>query len=220
MSKEYIIVHCSATPPDHNWTANDIDRAHRAKGWRMNGYHEVITRDGQRQNAFGGFKCRPIDQPGAHVGDCGPEWNKVAIGICLVGGVDKNMKPEANYTEAQLAALTHAVHYYMEEFNIPQYHIMGHRDLIKMTGAPPKACPCFDVQLTLFGSQGSDEVKFTAPSKKDSPLSTPETHVVRKGESLWTISRLYGLSVQDLRQANSDLGDTDLLKIGQAIKIP
>ena len=41
-----IIVHCSATPEDQNFTVEDIDRWHKQKGWQGIGYHYVIYLDG------------------------------------------------------------------------------------------------------------------------------------------------------------------------------
>ena len=85
---DYLVVHCSATKAKSNITATDIDKWHRARGFFGCGYHYVITRDGTVQSHAKGDKCRPLDMPGAHVGDCGLGWNKRSIGICMVGGLD------------------------------------------------------------------------------------------------------------------------------------
>ena len=144
MKRDHIIIHCSATKPSQNITATDIDKWHRAKGWWGNGYHYVITRDGRIQSAENGDRCRPLDRAGAHVGDCGLGWNSRSLGVCLVGGVDENNKPEDNFTEAQWKALEELVLTLLDRF--PSINtIGGHRDLIRLTGAPPKACPSFDV---------------------------------------------------------------------------
>ena len=45
-----------------------------------------------------------------------------------------------------------------------------------------------------------------------------QTHTVQKGETLYSISRQYGLSVNELRQLNG-LSDTSILKIGQVLKV-
>lgn len=44
-------------------------------------------------------------------------------------------------------------------------------------------------------------------------------HVVRPGESLWRISRHYGVTVDELRRANR-VGDVHTLQIGQELRIP
>jgi N-acetyl-anhydromuramyl-L-alanine amidase AmpD len=141
---DHIIIHCSATSPDHDIGAVDIDRWHRAKGWWGCGYHYVIRRDGQIESQANGNRCRPLTKPGAHVGDCGPGWNKRSIGVCVVGGVNEENKPEDNFTDAQWKSLEEVVLTLLEEF--PEVHtIGGHRDLIAKTGASPKACPSFEV---------------------------------------------------------------------------
>jgi len=140
----HLIIHCSATPPSSDIGATDIDRWHRAQGWLGCGYHVVIRRDGTIETAEKGNRCRPLARAGAHVGGCGPGWNKRTIGICMVGGVDADMKPEDNFTEAQWKSLEEVVLTLLERF--PSIHtIGGHRDLIARTGASPKACPSFEV---------------------------------------------------------------------------
>ena len=140
---DHLVVHCSATKAKSNITATDIDKWHRARGWFGCGYHYVITRDGTIQSHASGDRCRPLDMPGAHVGDCGPGWNKRSIGICMVGGLDEEGKPEDNFTGEQWVALDELVNKVLKEHPTIT-HLGGHRDLIKATNAPPKACPCFD----------------------------------------------------------------------------
>ena len=41
-----IIIHCSATQEDKDYTVADIDRWHRARGFKKIGYHFVIYRNG------------------------------------------------------------------------------------------------------------------------------------------------------------------------------
>lgn len=144
---DHIVIHCAATPPDSDIGAIDIDRWHRAKGWWGCGYHYVIRRDGKIESQAAGNRCRPLEKSGAHVGDCGPGWNKRSIGICLVGGVDEDNKPEDNFTTEQYASLKELVEYLRRVF--PDTKIIGHGDLAKLTGAPPKACPSFKVSTWL-----------------------------------------------------------------------
>lgn len=140
---DHLIIHGSATKPSQNIGAAEIDRWHRARGWWGNGYHFVIRRSGLIESHANGSRCRPLDQAGAHVGDCGPGWNKRSIGICLVGGVDEQNRPEDNFTPEQYASLKDLVEFLVRSY--PGIKVMGHRDLIKLTGAPPKDCPCFEV---------------------------------------------------------------------------
>lgn len=150
---DHILIHCAATPPSSDIGALDIDRWHRQRGWLMNGYHFVIRRDGAVESKAAGFRCRPLEKAGAHVGDCPAEpgkkgWNTRSIGICMAGGIDNEGKPEDNFTDAQYASLKETVEFLRKTF--PKTKILGHRDLIKQTkGKHPKACPSFEVSTWL-----------------------------------------------------------------------
>jgi len=216
LTPKYLIIHCAATPPSVNADAAWIDRVHRQKGWKKIGYHEVITRTGERQNAEGGFKARKLTEPGAHVGGCGRGWNSKTIGICLIGGVDGDGKAENNFTEAQMDALVEAVKEYQTRFDIPDDKVMGHRDLIAMTGkGGPKDCPSFDVRAFLFGTEPPVEVNEPEAPKGEAP----ETHIVVHGDTLWEIAQTHGLSVEQLRDLNRIPEGSDLIRIGQQLRL-
>lgn len=124
-----IIVHCSATPPSMSDVgAEEIDRWHKERGWDGIGYHVVIRRDGKREDG------RPLEKPGAHARG----HNANSIGVCLIGGVDEDGKPDANFTNVQYQML------YAELIRLtnlfPGAKVIGHRDV------SDKACPSFDVQ--------------------------------------------------------------------------
>ncbi|UXY92553.1 N-acetylmuramoyl-L-alanine amidase [Pseudomonas phage LUZ100] len=140
-----LIIHTAATKATADIGAVDIDKWHRARGWLGCGYHFVIRRNGTIESDELGHRCRPLAQAGAHVGDCGPGWNKRSIGICLAGGIDANGKAENNYTPEQWKSLEEVVLSLLERFPSIKT-IGGHRDLIRKTGAPPKDCPCFNVK--------------------------------------------------------------------------
>ena len=78
-----IIVHCSATKAGQDFTAADIDRWHRERGFNGIGYHYVIRLDGRLE------KGREIDLAGAHC----KGWNERSVGICYIGGLDENGHP-------------------------------------------------------------------------------------------------------------------------------
>ena len=141
--KDHLIVHASATEHGEDFSAADIDKWHRARGWLGNGYHFVIRLDVTIESKANGNRCRPVDKPGAHVGNCGPGWNRRSIGVCLIGGLT-NGEPSADYQQAQFDSLYWLINELVEEYDIPADHIMGHRDLIELTDSSPKACPCFD----------------------------------------------------------------------------
>jgi hypothetical protein len=88
MNIKYLIVHCSATSEKQDIGAKEIDSWHRAKGWSGIGYHFVIRRDGTIEQG------RALHKYGAHAYG----YNKVSLGICMIGGVAANGKAEDNFT--------------------------------------------------------------------------------------------------------------------------
>lgn len=130
-----IIVHCSATPPEMEVDVDLIRKWHTdpvpdGNGWSDIGYHFVVLRDGTVQEG------RPIERSGAH---CRGR-NSHSIGICLVGGVDADLKPEFNFTSEQAQALRELID--SLQAGIPHnVSVSGHRD-----HDSHKDCPCFDVK--------------------------------------------------------------------------
>ena len=124
-----IIVHCSATPEGQNFTAEDIDRWHKQKGWQGIGYHYVIELDGSVH------KGRNEEVIGAHC----LGHNAYSIGVCYIGGLDKWTKaPKDTRTDAQKRALIDLLKSLKEKY--PNAIVYGHRDFSK------KDCPCFDAK--------------------------------------------------------------------------
>jgi hypothetical protein len=78
-------------------------------------------------------------------------FNSVALGISLVGGIDRSGKPEHNATPEQMAGLEARLGALVGLY--PDAKICGHRDLspdrngngVIEPGEWIKACPCFDV---------------------------------------------------------------------------
>jgi N-acetylmuramoyl-L-alanine amidase len=128
---ERIVVHTAATPEGRDIGAQEIDRWHRQRGWRMIGYHYVIRLDGTVEEG------RDETIPGAHARG----YNRTSIGICLIGGMDaSNSHPKDTYTEAQYEALARLITDLKARY--PDAEVLGHRDLPGVR----KACPCFDVK--------------------------------------------------------------------------
>lgn len=127
---KYLVVHCSASPPNVYVDAAVIDRWHRQRGFFKIGYHYVIKRDGVVE------KGREEEEVGAHV----QGHNTGSIGICLAGGVDKKNNPENNFTSDQFNALTVLLEDLLKRY--PKAEILGHRDFPGVK----KACPSFDVK--------------------------------------------------------------------------
>lgn len=123
-----IIVHCSATKEGQNFSASDIDKWHKERGFNSIGYHYIIKLDGTIE------KGRDINEIGAHA----KGYNTNSIGICYIGGLDSKCNPKDTRTNEQKDALISLISNCI--YDIPEINkILGHRD----TGAN-KACPCFD----------------------------------------------------------------------------
>jgi LysM repeat protein len=58
-----------------------------------------------------------------------------------------------------------------------------------------------------------------APLVEPPPVVTVATHTVAKGDSLWSISRKYGISLDELAAANQ-LAKTASLRLGQSLTVP
>lgn len=127
MEIKEIIVHCSATPEGRDFTVADIDRWHRARGFRGIGYHWVVYRDGTVHSG------RSEGTPGAHC----TGHNSRSVGVCYIGGVAKDGKtPKDTRTPAQRASLLTLLRLLRSRY--PKARIHGHRDFAA------KACPSFD----------------------------------------------------------------------------
>lgn len=137
-----IIVHCSATKAGQDFTATDIDRWHRERGFNGIGYHYVIRLDGKLE------KGRDVALAGAHC----KGWNERSVGICYIGGLDENGRPADTRTNAQKRVLYQIIIDLQREYNILQ--VLGHRDTSPDLNGDGviepyeyvKACPCFDVK--------------------------------------------------------------------------
>lgn len=182
----HIVVHYSATYPDNNLTAADVDRMHKARGWKGIGYHWFIRRDGTVEPG------RPESQVGAHV----DQINKGKIGICWAGGIDRATGPNKgvdNRTMAQTNALIAKIRELQQRY--PNAAVVGHRDL------SPTQCPGFDVRAWWQGIPGRE------PKPAD-PVHTPDVneqlwHVVERGDTLWAISREYGVELDEILRLNN-----------------
>lgn len=167
-----IVIHCSATPSGQRLgggrlsAAAVIDRWHAERGFRRQpdalrrygglltaiGYHYVIDLDGSVERG------RSLAEVGAHVAG----FNTGTVGICLVGGAER----DARYTRAQWVALEGLVRRLCAQLQLPLLHplyprtgagVCGHRDLSPDTNADGqvqpqewlKTCPGFDVSAWL-----------------------------------------------------------------------
>lgn len=158
MNPKFITVHCSASPPSSRIGATEIRQMHLNRGWSDIGYHFIIERDGKI------VEGRPTNIQGAHVSG----HNKDNIGVCLVGGVNEQLKPEANYTQHQMTSLSDIIDELMSKYAIPSSNVKGHRDWFGDTNKDGvvdsrdwlKACPCFDVRQWMTERVSRDNLTF------------------------------------------------------------
>ena len=123
-----IVIHCTATKPNVDLNVADVRKMHKKQGWSDIGYHYLIRLDGRIENG------RDVDTIGAHV----EGHNAHTIGVCYVGGLDKNGNPYDTRTENQKASLLSLLIDLKKLY--PKAVIKGHRDFPKVN----KACPCFN----------------------------------------------------------------------------
>jgi N-acetylmuramoyl-L-alanine amidase len=123
-----IILHCAATPEGRDVKTETIKSWHvKGNGWSDIGYHFVIELDGAVKNG------RPLHRSGAHT----KGHNATSIGICYVGGMDKDKNPKDTRTEAQRKAMDQLIADL--KMDHPTATIHGHNEFAA------KACPSFDV---------------------------------------------------------------------------
>ena len=125
---KFLTIHCAATPEGRHVSADQITQWDKAK-FGQTSYHWVIELDGKK------VRTLRDDQKGAHVGKA----NTGNIGICYIGGCDKQMNPKDTRTPAQKKSLLTLIRTYKERY--PGIIIRGHRDWPGVK----KACPSFDV---------------------------------------------------------------------------
>jgi N-acetylmuramoyl-L-alanine amidase len=140
-----IVIHCSATREGKDYDVKTIRGWHVQRGFKDIGYHFLVHLDGTIE------KGRPIDQAGAHA----KGYNDESIGVCYVGGLDKDGNPKDTRTLYQRQALLRLVE--ILEIIYPIKDVVGHRDLsVDLNGDGVisrnewiKACPCFNVKTEL-----------------------------------------------------------------------
>ena len=136
-----IVVHCTATKVDADFTQKDLLRCHRARGMCMVGYHFYIRKDGFI------WSTRPLEMAGAHC----LGYNRESVGIAYEGGLDTNGLPADTRTPEQKHSMRVLIRTLKKMF--PVSRVCGHRDLspdrngngVVEPSEWLKQCPCFDV---------------------------------------------------------------------------
>ena len=139
---DLIVVHCSATREDVDFTEQDLERCHRRRGFNGTGYHFYVRKSGEV------VPTRPVERIGAHA----KGYNAHSVGVCYEGGLDKRGKPKDTRTECQKKALQVLLAALAVKY--PGSRICGHRDLSPDRNGDGvigpeewmKACPCYEVK--------------------------------------------------------------------------
>ena len=58
---DMIVIHCSASRCDRDYSFEALDRDHRSWGWNGCGYHRYITEEGGGSTYGGRRRMRPTD---------------------------------------------------------------------------------------------------------------------------------------------------------------
>ena len=143
---KFIVVHCSATPEGKKFEEKDIEAMHalrfKAIGGKHIGYHVLVYLDGTI------VQTKSFELIGQHVAGS----NSNSIGICYIGGLDKNGKGKDTRTPEQKLSLTVVLKKLKQTY--PKAIILGHRDFSPDKDGDGiieqwefmKECPCFNAK--------------------------------------------------------------------------
>ena len=90
-SVRFLVLHCSATRCNQDYSVEQLRRDHKARGFYDIGYHFYIRKDGTMT------QHRKLLEVGAHA----RPYNRCSIGICYEGGLDEEGKPCNTMTAEQ-----------------------------------------------------------------------------------------------------------------------
>ena len=125
-----IILHCAATKEGQDIKASTIRQWHLNNGWEDIGYHFVIDLDGTIE----------IGRNEQYIGAHCTNHNSTSIGICYVGGCDKQGKAKDTRTPQQKQSMYRIVTYLCMKYNLTLNSVYCHNSF---TSA--KACPSFSL---------------------------------------------------------------------------
>lgn len=143
--KQFLVIHCTATPEGREVTAADIRRWHMSpppagRGWKQVGYSRLLHLDGSIEQLVANNNDDIVDPWEVTNGVAGK--NSICEHWVYAGGMSKDMKaPKDTRTPAQRSVLEKEVKAFHARF--PHIKIVGHNYFAA------KACPSFDVQAWL-----------------------------------------------------------------------
>lgn len=121
-----VVVHCTATPNGREYTVEQCNADHVARGWKKIGYHGLIAPDGEF------LQGRGLNEQGAHAGG---KDNVDSLGIALVG-LDK-------FSQNQFNTLRRTLDSWRMIYPIKPWSILCHYEL-DGAKAQGKTCPNLD----------------------------------------------------------------------------
>lgn len=148
-STKLLVIHCAATTPRMDIGVRTIHKWHLLRGIfshrGLSGYHYVIRRSGTIELG------RELREIGSHA----LGYNDASVGICLVGGINRQGEAEDNFKPEQFESLERLIKVMRRIF--PAAVIVPHNMLAN------KACPSFDVYAwQAKASTETDELKAKA----------------------------------------------------------
>ena len=140
-----IVIHCSATRSNQNYTFEQLTADHKKRGFKTVGYNVYVRKDGTV------YLGRPFGDELAHA----TGFNKDSIALCYEGGLDENGKPKDTRTPQQKQIILNFILWSKTVY--PKAEVMGHRDLSPDKNKDGKItpdewlkdCPCYDVKKEL-----------------------------------------------------------------------
>lgn len=138
----WLVIHCSATREQTEYTPQQLERDHKARGFLRAGYNFYVRKTGEV------VEMRPLEMVPAHV----KGHNRNSLGICYEGGLDETGQPADTRTPEQKRTLLALLRRLKRQF--PKARICGHRDLSPDLDGDGvitphewiKACPSFDAE--------------------------------------------------------------------------
>ena len=123
-----IILHCAATAEGKEITPELIRVWHTARGFNDIGYHYIIGINGEL------WEGRSEEVIGAHC----KGYNSDSIGVCYIGGLDKNMKPKDTRNDKQKNVMYTLIASLLNKY--PEATVHCHNEFSE------KHCPSFTME--------------------------------------------------------------------------
>ena len=187
-----IVVHHSATA---GGSMAVFENHWRSLGWRNGGYAEIILPNGDVELCY----------PPTVVTNGVFGYNATSYHICVVGNFRTN---GAQPTAAQMRSLLERIRVNRSRFNVAVKKVKGHKEL------QPTICPGLNMR-NLRNQIGAT----VAPPAPNPPSTNNNTHTIRQGDTFWSLSRAWNVTVDAIQRANPNVNPGNL-RVGQRINRP